>query len=248
MSELSRCRVVLFQPQIAANVGSVARVMRNMGLTDLVLVAPEADIKAEQARQLATHGEDILERARIVPTLGDAIADCVLLVGTSARKGGPVRRQNVALPEAIMPLLVEAMTTSPVALLFGPERTGLTDTEVTRCHHLIHLPTSEDSPALNLAQAVALCLYELRRAWMRQVGEVSTTFCDPMATIEEQERAYESLRTALEEIGYLRGEKAPVLFHAVKHLLGRARPSTMEVRLLLGLAQQIQWFVKQHED
>jgi tRNA/rRNA methyltransferase len=248
MSELSRCRVVLFQPQLAANVGSVARVMRNMGLTDLVLVAPEADIKDRQARQLATHGEAILDRARVVATLSEAIADCVLVAGTSARKGGPVRRQNVALPEEVMPLLVEAMDSGPVALLFGPERSGLTDDEVTRCHHLIHVPTSDDYPALNLAQAVAICLYELRRYWMRRAGNRSQSEQEPLASVEEQERAYQDLRAALEEIGYLHGEKGPVLFHAVRHLLGRARPSTMEVRLLLGLARQIQWFARHRDD
>jgi tRNA/rRNA methyltransferase len=237
---------VLFRPQLAANVGSVARVMCNMGLTDLVLVAPEADITDRQARQLATHGEAILDRARIVSTLDDALADCLIVAGTSARLGGPVRRQNVALPEDVMPILVETMSSGPTALLFGPERSGLTDAEVTRCHHLIHLPTSGEYPALNLAQAVAICLYELRRTWLRDIGDPLPA-ADPPAPIEDQERAYENLRNALEEVGYLHGEKGPVLFHAIRHLLGRARPTTMEVRLLLGLARQIHWFVNHNK-
>lgn len=240
MSDLANGRVILFKPQIAANIGSVARVMRNMGLNDLVLVAPEANPNEQQARQLATHGEDILQRARIVSTLDEALADCVLVAGTSARKGGPVRRQNVALPEEVLPLFVESMTSSPIALLFGPERTGLTDAEVTRCHHLIHLPTAADAPALNLAQAVAICLYELRRAWLRRT---ETSSSEPPAPMEEQKRVYKDLRRALEKIGYLRGEKGPVLFHAIKHLLGRARPTSMEIRLLFGLARQMQWCV-----
>src|SRR5436190_348761 len=130
---LSRCRIVLVRPQFAGNVGSVARVMRNMGLSDLVLVAPEANIKDQQARQLSTHGEEILESARIVADFGDAVADCVLVAATSARKGGLFRRQSVGLPEEVVPLLIETLPAGPVALVFGPERTGLTDEEVPRC-------------------------------------------------------------------------------------------------------------------
>src|SRR5690242_9431320 len=135
------CRVVLVSPQIAANVGAAARVMRNMGLSDLVLVAPAADPTDERARLLATHGEDVLERCRIVADLGEALADCVLVAATSARVGGLMRRQFVGPPEEIAPRLVEAMQAGPVALVFGPESSGLNNTEVTRCHYLIHVPT-----------------------------------------------------------------------------------------------------------
>ena len=121
---LSRCRVVLVRPQFAGNVGAAARIMRNMGLRDLVLVAPEARIDDRQARQLSTHGEEILDRSRIVAELGEAVADCVLVVGTSARHGGLFRRQSVVLPEAGADALVEALPAGPVALIFGPERTG----------------------------------------------------------------------------------------------------------------------------
>src|SRR5207248_5097210 len=105
-------------------------------------------------------------RARSCRDLGEALADCVVVAATSARKGGLFRRQSVGLPEEIAPLLVEAMATGPVALVFGPERTGLHDDEVSRCHHLIHIPANRSCPALNLAQAVAICLYEVRRAWL----------------------------------------------------------------------------------
>jgi tRNA/rRNA methyltransferase len=245
MSELSRCRVVLVRPQFAGNVGSVARVMRNMGLSELVLVMPEADIDDRQARQLSTHGEDILDRSRTVAELGEAVGDCVLVAGTSARRGGLFRRQSVGLPEEVSGRLVEAMPSGPVALVFGPERTGLTDDEVTRCHYLIHIPTSEEYPALNLAQAVTVCLYELRRAWLR-VSDISVSQQEPAAPFADQERAYEQLRVALEEIHFLYGEKGPALMHGLRHLLGRARPTEMEVRLLMGLARQIRWFVERH--
>src|SRR5262245_30298098 len=146
---LHNCRVVLVRPTIAANIGATARVLRNMGLSQLVLVAPEADPADRQARQLAAHGEEILDRARMVADLSEALADCLIVVGTSARRGGPYRRQSVGSPEEITPRLVEVLPRSPVALIFGPEPSGLTNEEVTRCHHLIHIPTDASYPALN---------------------------------------------------------------------------------------------------
>ncbi len=241
---LSRCRVVLVRPQFAANVGAVARVMRNMGLSDLALVAPHADVSDRQARQLSTHGESILDGARSVADLADALADCAVVAATSARRGGLFRRQSVGLPEEVAPLLVGALAAGPVAIVFGPERSGLRDEEVSRCHHLIHVPADPTYPALNLAQAAAICLYEVRRAWLRGQSDSLLSPQGGVAPFADQERAFERLRVALEEIHYLYGERGAALMHALRHLIGRARPSPMEVRLLLGLARQIRWYVR----
>src|SRR6266849_7029681 len=165
---LHNARIVLVRPQIAANLGATARVMRNMAVNDLVLVSPEVDTADRQARQLSTHGEAILDQARIVADLGEAIADCVLVAGTSARSGQLIRGP-FGPPDEIMPGLAEGLHAGSVALVFGPERSGLTDAEVTRCHHVLHIPTDPGYPALNLAQAVAICLYELRCAWLKQI-------------------------------------------------------------------------------
>jgi tRNA/rRNA methyltransferase len=239
------CRVVLVRPQLAANIGAVARVMRNMGLSDLVLVSPEGDPNSPQAEAVATHGAEVLEHCRTVGSLVGAVADCVLVVGTSARTGGLVRRQSSAPPEEVVPRLVAAMPAGPVALVFGPESTGLDNDEVSRCHYLLHIPTNESFAALNLAQAVAITLYELRRTWLRHtvpaVPEAPAPFAD-------QERMFEQLRSSLEQIGFLFGERAEVLWHAVRHLLGRAGPTAMEVKLLLGLARQLRWYVEHHPD
>jgi tRNA/rRNA methyltransferase len=235
---LSHCRVVLVRPQVAGNLGAAARVMRNMGLSDLVLVAPEADPADRNARQLSTHGEEILDRARIVPDLGAACADCLLVVGTSAKTGGPFRRQSAGTPREIVPHVVEALPAGAVALVFGPEPTGLSNAEVARCHYVMHIPSDASYPALNLAQAVAICLYELRLAWLgRQVSEAT-----PSAPFADQERMFDHLRTALEEIHFLYGDNADTLMHALRHLLGRARPTAMEVDVLFGLARQMRWF------
>jgi len=241
---LSNCRVVLVRPQIAGNLGATARVMRNLGLTDLVLVAPEANPADQRARRLATHGQKILDGARTVADLGEAVADCLLVVGTSARTGGLVRRQSVGPPDDILPGFVEVLAAGPAALVFGPERTGLTNAEVTRCHHLITIPADPDYPALNLGQAVGICLYELRRAWLRRGGPLLPT--EAPAGFAEQERAFDHLRRALEALHFLYGPKSDALMHALRHLLGRARPTPMEVNVLHGLARQILWYVEKY--
>jgi tRNA/rRNA methyltransferase len=235
---------VLVRPKYPGNVGATARVMRNFGLGQLVLVAPEADLADRQARQLSTHGQQILEQARIVGDLGDAVADCVLVAATSARSAGLIRGQAAGPPDEIGPRLVEACAAHPVALVFGPESSGLTNAEVMRCHHLITIPTDPDYPALNLAQAVAVCLYELRRAWLRQAGAVPAR--EPPAPFAAQERMFASLRTALEEIHFLWDEKAAALMYALRYLIGRAQPTATEVAILFGLARQIRWYVGRH--
>ncbi len=241
---LNNCRVVLVRTEFAANLGATARVMRNMGLTDLVLVAPVADPEARNARQLSTHGEAILDRCRIVPELGDAVADCLFVAGTSARLGGLFRRQSLGTPREILPRLAELLPAGPVALVFGPEPNGLTNAEVSRCHFLSNVPTDPTYPALNLAQAVAICLYELRIAWLARM-EPPPAF--PMiAPFDQQERMYKQLRTALEEVHFLYGDKADALMHAVRHLIGRAGPTPMEVEMLFGLARQLRWLARQH--
>lgn len=241
---MDNARVVLVRTEVAGNLGAAARVMRNMGLSHLVLVAPKADPNDRSARQFSTHGEAILDRARIVGSIEEAVADCAMVVGTSARTGGPYRRQSVGTPDEIMPRLVAAMQTMPVALVFGPEPSGLTDVEVSRCHHLIHIPADDSYPALNLAQAVAICLYELRRAWLRM--QPDTTPSAAPATFEAQERMFESLRAALEDVHFIYGQSAETLWHAVRHLIGRAGPTDMEIGLLHGLARQIRWYVENH--
>lgn len=241
-------RVVLVRTHIAANLGSTARVMRNLGLRDLVLVAPLADPADRNARQLATHGEEILDRCRTVAELGEAVADCVLVVGTSARQGRLLRGQVSGSPDEIMPRVVERLGQGPVALVFGPEPTGLENVEITRCHFLVHLPTDPTYPALNLAQAVAITLYELRRHALRHTeGDAAQgrQGRELPAAFELQERMFEQLRQALEQIHFLYGPKADVLMHGIRHLIGRAGPTTMEVKLLLGLARQLRWIAAQ---
>jgi len=232
-------RVVLVRSQIAANIGSTARVMRNFGVSELVLVAPETDPLAPAARQLSTHGEVLLHSARIVPDLATALADCVRVAATSAKIEGRIRSQAQGLPDEIIPQLITAMNSGPVALVFGPERDGLMTDEISRCTHLIHIPSDAGYPTLNLAQSVAICLYEARLAMLRTSGELpSGPSPIPFAL---QDRMFAALRESLERVGFLYDERADSLWHAVRQLIARAGPSEQEAKILLGLARQLRW-------
>jgi tRNA/rRNA methyltransferase len=242
---LSNCRVVLVRPQVAGNIGATARAMRNFGLSELVLVAPLADPLDPESRQRSTHGESILHQSRTVGTLDEALADCLLVAGTSARVGGPVRRQSVGWPRQVLPRLAEVLSVGPAALVFGPEPSGLTDREVTRCHHLVHIPAEASYLALNLGQAVAICLYELRLAWLERSGAAPAA--PPPAPFADQERMFDSLQSALEAIHFLYEPGGEALMHALRHLIGRAGPTAVEVDILFGLARQLRWLAEKTE-
>jgi tRNA/rRNA methyltransferase len=244
MSLLSRCRIVLVRTHYPGNLGAAARVMRNFGLTDLVLVDPVTSINELEARRMATHGLPILDAARVVPDLGDAVGDCVFTLATSGLADGVVRRTFVGSPREKLPELLTAAESGPVAIVFGPEPHGLSNAEITRCHGLIHIPVDRDAPALNLAQAVAICCYEL---FLASAERQPPTISREIAPFADQERMYEHLREALEAVGYLFGTKADPLMHAVRHLIGRSPPTPQEVKLLHGLARQILWMSKQQE-
>jgi tRNA C32,U32 (ribose-2'-O)-methylase TrmJ len=129
-------------------------------------------------------------------------------------------------------------------MVFGPERTGLTNEEVTRCHFVVRLATEPDYQALNLGQSVAIMSYLVRTARLsRTAGEHRA---EPPAPFESQERMFASLQSALEAVHFLYGQSAATLMHSIRHLIGRAGPTQIEVDILLGLARQLRWFADSH--
>jgi len=242
---LNSCRIVLVRPHYAGNLGATARVMRNFGLTDLVLVDPVCSANDLEARRMATHGLSVLDVARVVPNLGEALADCVFTLATSAKSDGVVREGVSGTPEEKFPQLLDATSSGPVAIVFGPEPHGLTTAEVSRCHGLVHIPVDPAFPALNLAQAVAICCYELHCVAATRSLRSGTR--SEVATHVEQERAYEHLREALTAIGFLFGTRADSLMHAVRQLIGRAIPTPQEVKILHGLARQLMYVAGKRE-
>ena len=131
------------------------------------------------------------------------------------------------------------MNNGPVALVFGPEPSGLTNQEIDRCHYLLHIPANPEYEALNLAQAVGVCLYELHSCLLPKTN--ASGVGESPAEFAEQDRMFEHLRYGLEAIHFLYGEKADALMHAIRHLIGRANPTPTEVKMLHGLARQLEW-------
>jgi tRNA/rRNA methyltransferase len=243
---LANCRIVLVRPHYAGNLGSTARVMRNFGLTDLVLVEPYCSTSDLEARRLATHGLNVLDAARVVPDIGAAIGDCVFTLATSALTAGIIRRGMIGTPGELAPQLLAAAERGPVAIVFGPEPHGLSNEEVGRCHGLIHIPVDPDCPALNLAQAATICCYELRKAWSEREN---TRRGEPepgpvVAPHADLERMFEHLSEAFQAVGFLFGDRQESLMHAMRQLIGRAMPTPQEVRMLHGLARQLLWVAR----
>lgn len=241
---LSRCRIVLVKPHYAGNLGATARVMRNFGLSDLVLVSPYCFPTDDEARRMARGGLDILDSARTVPDLGDALADCVYSFATSSLTAGLIRGGTTRSAAEGLPELIAAADAGPVAVVFGPEPHGLSNEEVARCNGMIQIPVDAEYGSLNLAQAVAICCYELRKAWSKAANNLlgqPERAARTVAPFADQERMYTHLYDALTAVGFLFGEKGDSLMHGLRHLIGRAQPSPQEVKILHGLARQLLW-------
>jgi tRNA/rRNA methyltransferase len=215
--------------------------MANFGLTDLVLAAPVANPAAHQARLMATNGTPILDSARVVPDFETAVADCGMVLGTSAKTVGPFRETSAGTPDELFPSFVSALSEGPAALVFGPEPHGLTTAELARCHGLLHLPTHPTYPALNLGLCVGICLYELRRHVERGKEMELKRSAAPFADFD---RSLEHLREALSAVGFLHGQKADSLMMAFRHLLAKAGPTPQEVKMIHGLARQLLYLAK----
>lgn len=214
--------------------------MKTMGLDSLWVVAPETGI-GEEAEAMATHAADLLERAVLVPDLETALADCRYVMGTSARArrlGCPVLSSREAAPT-----LVNESRHGPVALLFGQERTGLTNEELDHCHAVVSIPANPDFPSLNLAAAVQIMAYEIRLA----MGSVQPPPVEPeergaRPTREDMDRFYDHLERVMVETRFLDPAKPRFLMRRLKRFFNRANPDENELNILRGILTSIeQW-------
>jgi tRNA/rRNA methyltransferase len=236
---LDHIRVVLVEPQHAGNIGAVARAMKNMALSQLVLVNP-VDHLAMEARMMAMHAFDILQRARLVNTLSEAVADAGYVVGTTRRLGKA--RQATLTSRAIAPLLLELATANPLALVFGREDSGLTNDELGRCHELITIPAHPVFGSMNLAQAVLLVCYELYVASATQ----SPSPPPKLATVEELERLYTRMREVLRRVGFLHGSHPDRMMGYFRRFFARHGLKSRDVKIFLGVFRQIEWYIARH--
>jgi len=236
---LQNIRIVLVETSHTGNMGSVARAMKTMGLSNLYLVNPLLKPDS-QAISLAAGASDLIGNATIVDTLDEAISGCSLVVGTSAR--------SRSLPWPMLDARecgiksVEESQQAPVALVFGRERVGLTNDELQKCHYHVAIPANPDYSSLNLAMAVQIIAYEVRMAWLasEKGNEVTTQEESPYPLVDDLERFYQHMEGMMLESGFIRQGNPSQVMSKLRRLFTRARPERDELNILRGMLSSFQ--------
>lgn len=235
-----RIRIVLVGTQHPGNIGAAARALKTMGLSRLVLVAPE-QYPADEAFRRAAGADDVLAAAGVVQTLAEAVADCSFVLGCTARS------RRVALeelePRAAAARVVALAPAGAVALVFGRERTGLSNEELQLCHAAVHIPANPEYSSLNLAAAVQVLAYELRVALLDlPAGAESSEEArpEPVASHAQMEGFFAQLGDTLDEIDFHKGRTPDSAMRKLRRLFLRANLNEQEVRLMRGILADAQ--------
>ncbi|MCL9651381.1 tRNA (cytosine(32)/uridine(32)-2'-O)-methyltransferase TrmJ [Pantoea agglomerans] len=232
---LQNIRIVLVETSHTGNMGSVARAMKTMGLTNLYLVNPLVKPDS-QAISLAAGASDVIGDAKIVDSLDEAIAGCSLVVGTSAR--------SRSLPWPMLDARecgvksVEESQQAPVALVFGRERVGLTNDELQKCHYHVAIQANPEYSSLNLAMAVQIIAYEVRMAWLQAQEQASPPPQyeeSPYPLVDDLERFYQHMEQMMLNSGFIREANPGQVMSKLRRLYTRARPERDELNILRGM-------------
>ncbi len=233
---LNSIEIVLVGTLKSGNVGSVARAMKNMGLTHLKLADLQCELD-EQARWMATHAGDVLGNARMYPDLRGAVADAQYVIGTTARDR---RSRTVLTPSQMAGKVLELVPANRVAIVFGREDSGLTNDELELCDAVLNIPTAPEMLSLNIAQAVMVVAYEL---FCRAESQGPAKVVGRLASSGRQQEMYDHLRTLLLDIGFLNPQNPELVLGKIKRLLTRAGLTAKDVTLLRGIVRQLRWYV-----
>ncbi|MDY6837272.1 MAG: RNA methyltransferase [Thermodesulfobacteriota bacterium] len=232
---LENIAIVLHRPRYPENIGASARVARNMGVSRLIVVDPR-DCDLTRVLKMATHfAADLVEAMEVFEDLETALGPFQYVVGTTARAGG--KRATTAQPRKLAQELIPISQKNRVALVFGPENTGLTNAELRLCHVVVTIPTAEFA-SLNLAQAVMVLCYEVFLA-SRQRGE---GFIPRLATSQELEAMYEQLKETLVNIDFINRENPDYWMQYVRRFFARSGMRAREVKMIRGMCRQIEWY------
>lgn len=248
---LERIRIVMVNTSHAGNIGSAARAMKTMGLSSLWLVDP-ADFPDPKADAMASGATDLLASARVVATLDEALAGCGLVLGASARQRRIPWPHMDAEKGASMALAQAA--NSEIAILFGREQSGLSNEELQRCHVHVEIPGNPEYPVLNVASAIQVLCYELRKQWLAGDGLAAADNASNMprmpielvrwddvpASAEKLEQFFVHCESTLLEIGFFEADTPKKLMARVRRLFMRARPDERELRMLRGILSSAQ--------
>jgi TrmH family RNA methyltransferase len=228
-------RIVLVETTHPGNIGATARAMKNMGLSDLALVAPKT-FPSEQATARAAGADDVLERAAVHDRLADAIGDCRLVIGASARLRSIPWPQ--VSPRECAALVGRQPPGARTAILFGREHSGLTNEELEHCHFLLHVPSNPLFSSLNVAAAVQIVAYEI---YLTGTKPVSDDVAPLLASSEELESFFSHLESMLWDVGFLHERKSsPSIMRRLRRIFGRSRIEEREIHLLRGILTTIQ--------
>jgi TrmH family RNA methyltransferase len=238
-ADLARVRFVLVGPQSGGNVGGAARALANLGFSRLDVVAPECDVRGEEARRMAVGAAGLLADARVHAGLDEALDGAGAVIGTTRREGKQ-RRPHYRL-DALAPQLSRLAAKGELAFVFGREDSGLTDAELDRCTHLVHFVSSDALPSYNLAQSVLLVAYTLR---LSVPGAAPAPVEEPLADHASREAALRHLEAALLAIGFLQEDTADGMMRRVRRILGRADLSPGDVQVVRGVARQVLWLAR----
>ncbi len=234
---LDNIRIVLVGPLYGGNVGSVCRAMANTGLSDLAIVS-ERRLNMDEARMMACHATDILDSRSTHESLAEAVQDCGVIMGTSARTG--LYRQHAKTPrEWALPVLSDT-SRGKVALVFGREDKGLSNEELAICSRIIQIPTSESYTSLNLSQAVMVCCYEIFVAADIYEPPVEKSELAPSVL---RERMFTMWRDLLLRIGFMEDDKADHMMQGFRRIMGRGAETEDDVRIMMGIVRQTEWAV-----
>ena len=239
--EFDNLRVVLVDARNPLNIGAAARAMSNFGFLRLRVVNPY-EVAFENARS-AVGAADVLTNAEKFTTVAEAVADCSLVVGTTA-VGHRDLQHSLQRLEAGAPVIRRHLATGPCALLFGSEKFGLSNQDMSHCHWLMHIPTREEHFSMNLGQAVAICLYELNRNNKAQLEPEKGS----PASSAEVERIHEVLLTALRASDYPKLNTSDSFDGAVRRMVHRLRVQSGDAEFFLGMLRQIVWKLKKNDE
>jgi tRNA (cytidine32/uridine32-2'-O)-methyltransferase len=235
-----RIRIVLVGTQHPGNIGAAARALKTMGLSRLVLVAPE-QYPADEAFRRAAGADDLLAAAGVVDTLAEAVADCQFVLGCTARSRRVALEEMV--PRQAAARAVQAAGAGQVALVFGRERTGLSNEELQLCHASVHIPANPEYSSLNLAAAVQVLAYELRLELLVQASlpaPAAGQYQDPPASHAQLEGFFAQLGETLDQIDFHKGRAPDSAMRKLRRLFLRTGLNEQEVRLLRGILADAQ--------
>ncbi len=228
---ISRCKIILVRPRDPNNIGAVARAMKNFGFENLLVVKPHPPVWNEAVS--AVNAEDVIANARVVDSLDAAISDCNLVVGTTDRTRVDQKR-NLYAPADLSRELRSAQYHT--ALVFGQEKHGLTNEDLSRCHRVVGIPTKPDCPSMNLGQAVAVCLYELIR---EQAQSDAVPSPSEAATTGAIESALQLMIDVMHKIDYILPGSESDLTRKVRNILLGKNLTGYEAGMLCGILQRI---------